>query len=58
MHVCVQEREGKRERYGPRVMTGGVGGWPQRHMAFVKKSERDGNLQKSAGGLRGRSVRE
>lgn len=23
-----------------------------------KKSERDGNLQKSAGGLRGRSVRE
>lgn len=39
-------------------MTEGVGGWPQRHMAFVKKSERDGNLQKSAGGLRGKSVRE
>ena len=26
------------------------------HMAVVTKSERDGNLQKSAGGYRGRSV--
>lgn len=34
------------------------GGGVQRHMAVVKKSERDGNLQKSAGGLGGRSVRE
>lgn len=36
----------------------GEGGGEQRHMAVVKKSERDGNLQKSAGGLRGRSVKD
>lgn len=52
---------GKRER--PRVMTGQTGGEAWRHMAVVKKkerkkSERDVNLQKTAGGGRGRSVRE
>lgn len=38
---------------------GEAGAGVQRHMAVVKKkSERDGNLQKSAGGLGVRSVRE
>lgn len=36
---------------------GEAGGGVRRHMAVVKKSERDGNLWKSAGGLK-ESVRE
>lgn len=49
---------GECERWALRVMMGRQEVGVQRHMAVVKKSERDGNLWKSAGGLKERSARE